>query len=30
LPLPPPRGDYRTFVKAQVTITDAGRTASAQ
>ena len=30
LPLPPPRGDYRTFATARVAITDAGRAASAQ
>jgi Domain of unknown function (DUF1835) len=28
LPLPPPRGDYRTFATAQIAITDAGRAAA--
>jgi DNA-binding transcriptional MerR regulator len=28
LPLPPPRGDHRTFVTARVAITDAGRAAA--
>jgi hypothetical protein len=28
LPLPPPRGDHRTFATAQVAITDAGRAAA--
>jgi DNA-binding transcriptional MerR regulator len=28
LPLPPPRGDYRTFATGQIAITDAGRAAA--
>jgi DNA-binding transcriptional MerR regulator len=30
LPLPPPRGDYRTFTRARVAITDAGLAAAGQ